>query len=98
MAEVGADTHAVHAEVGAYAKAKGIDGLWVHGVACAHAAQAFGPNATAYETVEELLTGILPSLPAHVLVKGSRSARMERVVRALADKTTNEHEGDRRAS
>ncbi len=98
MAEVGADSHALHAEVGGYAKDQGIDVLLVHGAACAHAARAFGPQGFVFDSLADLLRGITPWMPAHILVKGSRSARMERVVAALAQQTPKSEEGDRHAT
>ncbi|WP_442596179.1 bifunctional UDP-N-acetylmuramoyl-L-alanyl-D-glutamate--2,6-diaminopimelate ligase MurE/UDP-N-acetylmuramoyl-tripeptide--D-alanyl-D-alanine ligase MurF [Parapusillimonas sp. JC17] len=98
MGELGADSHALHAEVGGYAKDRGIDALLVHGVACVHAARAFGAQAFVFESLDELLRGIAPWMPAHVLVKGSRSARMERVVAALAEQAPRSAEGGHHAA
>ncbi len=98
MAEVGANSHAMHAEVGGYAQEKGIGGLLAFGPACAHAAQAFGPAARAFEDIDELNNHLITLLPAHILVKGSRSTRMERVVRALEKQLMNQHEETRHAT
>ncbi|PLC55442.1 UDP-N-acetylmuramoyl-L-alanyl-D-glutamate--2,6-diaminopimelate ligase [Pollutimonas nitritireducens] len=98
MAEVGADSTAMHAEVGAYAMEKGIGVLLAFGPACAHAAHAFGPAARAFENIDELNHHLMTLLPAHILVKGSRSTRMERVVRALEKQLMNQHEETRHAT
>ena len=84
MGEVGDQGPAFHAEVGAYAQARGIDALWTVGALCAHAAAAF-PGARHFDAVEGLLHA-LPDAPAcnAVVVKGSRFMQMERVVAALA--------------
>ncbi|HWH83544.1 MAG TPA: UDP-N-acetylmuramoyl-tripeptide--D-alanyl-D-alanine ligase [Burkholderiaceae bacterium] len=83
MGEVGDRGPAFHREVGAFAKARGIDALWAVGAASTHAAAAFG-SARHFESVAELLAA-LPEAPAcaAVLVKGSRFMRTEQVVAAL---------------
>jgi len=83
MGEVGANGDAMHAEVGAYAHERGIDVLLAFGTACVHAVQAFGAGAQSFASIEALNSRLLTEMPAHILVKGSRSTRMERVVRAL---------------
>lgn len=98
MAEVGANSHAMHAEVGAYAHEQGIDVLLAFGPACAFAASAFGPAARAFDDIETLNDYLETLVPAHILVKGSRSTRMERVVRALEEKLMKHEEGARHAT
>ncbi|WP_103035845.1 bifunctional UDP-N-acetylmuramoyl-L-alanyl-D-glutamate--2,6-diaminopimelate ligase MurE/UDP-N-acetylmuramoyl-tripeptide--D-alanyl-D-alanine ligase MurF [Castellaniella caeni] len=83
MGEVGDQGPAMHAEVGAYARQCGIDLLLTLGAASAQAARAFGASAQAFETLDALLPVLLAARPGHILVKGSRSMRMERVVDAL---------------
>lgn len=83
MAEVGKQGPAMHIEVGAYAIERGIDYLLTLGEASHHAAEAFGEGATAFDTLEALLPKLLTLRPGHVLIKGSRSMRMERIVQAL---------------
>jgi UDP-N-acetylmuramyl pentapeptide synthase len=86
MGEVGDQGPAFHAEVGAYAQARGIDHFWAAGEACADAAAAF-PGARHFGRVDDLLAALAaaPGAPdcASVVVKGSRFMRMERVVAAL---------------
>lgn len=83
MAEVGINSGAVHYEVGAYAREQGINALFVLGNDARQAAEAFGENAFSFDSLEQLITQLLLVTPAQILVKGSRSTRMERVVDAL---------------
>jgi UDP-N-acetylmuramoyl-tripeptide--D-alanyl-D-alanine ligase len=88
MGEVGTQGPAFHAEVGGYARQRGIEQVWTVGEACANAARAFGTAARHFATVDALLAA-LPEAPAaaSLLVKGSRFMRMERVVQALIEGT-----------
>lgn len=98
MAEVGEQAAVVHAEVGAYAKECGVHYLLTLGTDTLHSVQAFGANATSFQDLQKLLEQLFSLLPANVLVKGSRSARMERVVKALGEHLTNPDEGDNSAT
>ena len=82
MAEVGDQGPAFHTEVGRHAAQRGIDTVWTFGVQSqAVARECAGRHFT---TMDELLAA-LPQGPAaaSVLVKGSRSMRMERVVKTF---------------
>jgi UDP-N-acetylmuramoyl-tripeptide--D-alanyl-D-alanine ligase len=83
MGEVGDQGQEFHREVGAFAKARGIDALWTVGEASTHAAAAFA-GARHFDTMAALLAA-LPQAPAcrAVLVKGSRFMKTEQVVAAL---------------
>jgi UDP-N-acetylmuramoyl-tripeptide--D-alanyl-D-alanine ligase len=85
MGEVGDQGPAFHAEVGAYARERGILDVWCAGPLMAHAAAACGPAARHFDTVEALLSSLHqgPADAGAVLVKGSRFMAMERVVQAL---------------
>jgi UDP-N-acetylmuramoyl-tripeptide--D-alanyl-D-alanine ligase len=83
MGEVGDQGPQFHAEVGAYAKAKGIESMWTVGALSTHASAAFA-NARHFDDVATLLAA-LAMAPAcvSVVVKGSRFMKMEQVVGAL---------------
>jgi UDP-N-acetylmuramoyl-tripeptide--D-alanyl-D-alanine ligase len=83
MGEVGDQGEAFHREVGAFAKARGVDALWTVGSASTHAAEAFA-GARHFEDMASLLAA-LPQAPAcaSVVVKGSRFMKMEQVVAVL---------------
>ncbi len=83
MGEVGDQGPAFHREVGAYARARGIESLWTTGSASIEATQAFSAGRH-FDAVDDLLAA-LPQAPvaASVVVKGSRFMKMERVVEAL---------------
>lgn len=83
MGEVGDQGPAMHAEVGAYARECGVDVLLTLGPASREAAKAFGTGSMAFDSLEEMLPHLLAARPGHILVKGSRSMRMEQVVQAL---------------
>ena len=85
MKELGADEVRLHAEVGEGLKKAGIDRLFATGDLCRHASAAFGAGGAWFDSVETLAAAVLERLQGdvNVLVKGSRSMRMERVVEAL---------------
>jgi UDP-N-acetylmuramoyl-tripeptide--D-alanyl-D-alanine ligase len=86
MGELGPAGSELHEEVGASAKAAGIDALYTLGKLAAQAAQAFGVGACHCARFEDVVAAIAPRLGPRVtvLVKGSRFMQMERVVTALA--------------
>ena len=90
MAEVGDQGPQFHDEVGRHAAARGLEHVWTFGTQSRVAAAACG--ARHFDTMEALLAA-LPHGPAAaaLLVKGSRSMRMERVVQALTGQTGDAH-------
>ncbi len=84
MGEVGDRSQAFHAEVGAYARAAGIERFWAVGQDCIHAAQAFGPGALHFTDAPAVIAAFAqaPAVGA-VLVKGSKFMHMPTVVAAL---------------
>jgi UDP-N-acetylmuramoyl-tripeptide--D-alanyl-D-alanine ligase len=89
MRELGEDSPALHQEAGRNARAAGIDRLYTIGALARLAAEGFGPQAQHCDTVEDLIEALRDALAdadaarVALLVKGSRSSRMERVVAAL---------------
>lgn len=92
MGEVGAQSEALHAEVGAYAAQQGVGRLFAVGPLSSAAVTAYKSagrgEAQHFATQEDLVLALKPTLGADavVLVKGSRSSRMENVVNALVEK------------
>ena len=88
MAELGPDGASLHAEAGRRARCHGVERLLVLGDLSAEAARAFGGGATHFEDRAALVERLREELPdgATVLVKGSRSMAMERVVDAIAER------------
>ena len=82
MRELGADTQRAHAEMGAYAREAGIDAFYGLGEFSRSAVDAFGDNAHWFASHETLVRFLTKNLNTQVtaLVKGSRSANMDRVV------------------
>jgi UDP-N-acetylmuramoyl-tripeptide--D-alanyl-D-alanine ligase len=82
MGEVGTQGPEFHAEVGRYAKQKGINALLALGASSRESVIAFGEGAKHYEDWNEIPSGLKNART--VLVKGSRFMKMERVVAALS--------------
>jgi UDP-N-acetylmuramoyl-tripeptide--D-alanyl-D-alanine ligase len=87
LAELGEQSEALHADIGRRAQAAGLPHLYTLGRLSRRAAQAFGEGARAFERLEDLVTALKEQAVAGdtLLIKGSRSAGMERVVKLLLD-------------
>ncbi len=84
MKELGEDAKELHREVGASARASGVDRLFALGDMAKHSADAFGKGASWYEDISTLIADVSQADSGiNVLVKGSRSMHMERVIDAL---------------
>ncbi|WP_232023485.1 UDP-N-acetylmuramoyl-tripeptide--D-alanyl-D-alanine ligase [Thiomicrorhabdus aquaedulcis] len=97
MGELGEQVHAAHQDVSQYAKQQGVDYLFVLGAAAKEMPMAFGKQSQWFEShenmiaaVNTILKGVSASSAAandlrHVtiLVKGSRLAKMEKIVQGL---------------
>lgn len=99
MGELGVDAEKLHADVGALAKRSGVERLLAVGRLSRAAVAAFGAGAAHFDDQATLIGALRGALHAGVtvLVKGSRSSAMERVVHALFD-DAGDNGGERHAA
>ncbi len=85
MREIGQEETAMHAEIGRRAKAAGLRRLYALGELPAAAAAAFGEGAQVFASHQALAAALSGELRAgvRVLVKGSHSSAMDKIVTAL---------------
>jgi UDP-N-acetylmuramoyl-tripeptide--D-alanyl-D-alanine ligase len=85
LAELGQDAEQLHAQLGDYAKQKEINRLFTQGKLSRNASDAFAAGAQHFDTREQLITELtkLATPGTTILIKGSRSAKMDLVVSAL---------------
>ena len=89
MAELGDEAASLHFQAGERARHRGVSRLYAIGLHSRGAVQAFGVDGVWFETQDELIGALheLLGMPEHkeaaLLIKGSRSSAMERVVNAL---------------
>ncbi len=88
MKELGDDAEELHREVGEAARTCGVNRLFAYGELSRLSVTGFGGNGSWYESIDALIDSLSAEIESatdsiHVLVKGSRSMRMERVVAAL---------------
>jgi UDP-N-acetylmuramoyl-tripeptide--D-alanyl-D-alanine ligase len=83
--ELGNASAELHAELGRQARAMGVARLFATGTHAEKATQSFGAGGIYFADQEDLIDQLRRELREDVvlLVKGSRSQRMERVVEAL---------------
>lgn len=95
MAELGEDARVYHQEVGEYAKTKGIDHVYTLGVLSQSASDVFEQPGRHFSTREKLVEALKQALDGDlantlerttILIKGSRSSRMELLVDELNNK------------
>jgi UDP-N-acetylmuramoyl-tripeptide--D-alanyl-D-alanine ligase len=102
MAELGLNARIYHEEVGIYAKEKGIDGLFTLGVLSQNASEMFNGDGKHFSSRTQLMEHLCQTIDQAeqkitVLVKGSRSAKMELVVEALVVNYGAEEQNPREA-
>ncbi len=90
MGELGELAVSLHWQMGEQAHRAGVKRLFTIGNMAQHAAQAFGATANHFTTQDALMSELRRALtasvrPVTVMVKGSRSMKMEHVVAALLD-------------
>ncbi|MDG6778506.1 UDP-N-acetylmuramoyl-tripeptide--D-alanyl-D-alanine ligase [Thiomicrorhabdus sp. zzn3] len=87
MAELGDSVTDAHEEIAAYARERGVDRLYVYGEAAQTMPSVFGEMGQWFDDHDALADAVQRALALaqidHVLVKGSRSAHMEKVVERL---------------
>ncbi|MFL0796809.1 MAG: UDP-N-acetylmuramoyl-tripeptide--D-alanyl-D-alanine ligase [Cellvibrionaceae bacterium] len=99
MGELGDDAERLHREIGEYAAEKKIDELWVCGLNATDVADGFSLDdqyAELFTSRDDLIASYLASerdKDTAVLVKGSRSTRMDLVVAAIKSENNNDHGG-----
>ncbi len=106
MGELGVQAEFFHEEIGDYAKNSGIDSVYTIGELSRRASDKMADKGMHLDSVEEIIEKLEHqysslkadnSLPFNILVKGSRSARMERVSdkiktsQVFLTKTMNNH-------
>ncbi len=108
MGEVGNEGPKFHAEIGAWARERGIETFYALGRESAHGVAAFRAGsggglgigeARHFEDIDSLNDAVRAQLAgaASVLVKGSRFMKMERVVQAIAAAAPPEQRQDKEA-
>jgi UDP-N-acetylmuramoyl-tripeptide--D-alanyl-D-alanine ligase len=85
MGELGSFAEEAHREIGTYAREHGIERLFAVGELARLTTDVFGAGAQWFADVAELSKALDAAVTADVrlLIKGSRSNRLERVVEAL---------------
>lgn len=85
--ELGSDSAAIHADMGAMIKAMPVKRLFATGELARHTVKAFGDNGQFFDGQDQLIDTLDQAITGQeiILVKGSRAQKMENVVAALVD-------------
>ncbi|MGD8484278.1 MAG: UDP-N-acetylmuramoyl-tripeptide--D-alanyl-D-alanine ligase [Thioalkalispiraceae bacterium] len=86
MGELGKNSQTLHAEAGKQARQSGVSRLFTLGPLSVYAAEAFGKGANNYQDHAEMIDALNKQLNSNItlLVKGSRSMHMEKIVNAVS--------------
>lgn len=94
MAELGANARLYHEEIGLYAKHAGINLLFTLGVLSQSASDLFNGQGSHFSSRQSMLDRLIPLITTQqsvtILIKGSRSAKMELVVQDLLERCQQE--------
>lgn len=87
MKELGDDAKNIHHHAGEKIRSAGIDYLFTYGELSMNTAQGFGEGAYHFNEQEKLVNALKPFLynTTTILVKGSRSMKMEKVIAGLVN-------------
>ncbi|HSC68874.1 MAG TPA: UDP-N-acetylmuramoyl-tripeptide--D-alanyl-D-alanine ligase [Cellvibrio sp.] len=93
LGELGPEAPRLHTELGEYARAKKIANLFTVGKLSENASRAFGANALHFVDQAALVEHLkkIANKDTTLLIKGSRSAAMDLVVRQLCDSAEDLH-------
>lgn len=93
MKELGSDAKSLHYTAGEKIRAANIDYLYTVGELSAEASKAFGSHAKHFTDKETLITTLLTHLKkdTYILIKGSRSMKMETIIAKLIPENQLEH-------
>lgn len=85
MKELGNDAKTIHHQLGKDIRSAGIDYLFTYGELSSNTSQGFGEGAYHFTEQEKLVNALKPFLfnTTTILVKGSRSMKMEKVLAGL---------------
>jgi len=91
MKELGADAKQLHHAAGEKIRAAGIDYLFTYGELSANTSSTFGEGGYHFNEQDKLINALKPLLynQTTILVKGSRSMHMEKVVTQLLGRVAN---------
>ncbi len=98
MGELGDSAPILHAEIGEYAKQKGIDALYTLGNLSMEMSRAFSATPQHFSDANTLAEVIKKSMNenTHVLIKGSRFMKMEQVVALLQEPPLQKNSEEKR--
>lgn len=97
MAELGDKASYYHEQVGEYAKSKGITSIYSIGVLSHYASEVFNENGFHFDNKESLVSMLNENLFSEqrdisILVKGSRSSKMELIAKAIEESPVGKFE------